>query len=163
VKVSQKSVRLVAGKSFTLVAKGFTTTGQSAKATFKSNKTSVASVSASGKIKAKKTGKATITIKAAGKSTKVTGNVVGKASTAKVTKVTAKAPKTLAVGARGVVTGTYAPARATGVKVTYATTAASILTVDKAGVITAKAPGTATITVKAGKKTAKVKVTVTAS
>ncbi|MDR1153027.1 MAG: Ig-like domain-containing protein, partial [Bifidobacteriaceae bacterium] len=133
--------------------------------TWKSSKASVASVSASGKITAKKRGKATISATAGGKTVKIAVTVRAKGSAkAKVTKVSATGvPKTMKVGQVAWVTASYAPATATGVKATFASSSAARAAIDKTGRLTAKAPGKATITVKAGTKTKKYTVTVTAS
>jgi uncharacterized protein YjdB len=77
-----------------------------------------------------------------------------------VTKVSATVPKTLAVGASAYVTGTYTPTTATGVSVTYSSSNTKVVTIDKAGRLLAKGPGKATVTVKAGGKSAKYTVTV---
>jgi alpha-amylase len=130
---------------------------------WKSSKTSVASVSSAGKITAKKAGKAKVTASSGGKSATITVTVVAKrpaGAQAKVKSVTAKVPKTIAVGATASVTGSYRPVTATSVKIQYTSSAPAIASIDKTGQITAKAPGTATITVKAGTKSKKYTVTV---
>lgn len=65
VALNKTSVSLKAGKTATIKV-----TGTTAKATFKSNKTSVAKVSSKGKVTALKKGTATVTVKVAGKTLK---------------------------------------------------------------------------------------------
>jgi predicted alpha-1,2-mannosidase len=172
VKYPQKALVLAKGKTYTLpVGVYFNgTTAPSYKAsdvTWTTSNKKVATVSAAGKIKAVKAGTATIkaTAKAksaAGKAVSVSikVKVVAKKSSAKVTKVKAAVPKTMKVGQVKYVTATYSPAKAQAVKVTYKSSKAKVVAVDKAGRITALKKGTATITVKAAKKSVKYKVTV---
>jgi len=133
-----------------------------AKLTWTSSKPSVATVK-DGKVTAKKTGTVTITV------TDETGKVVAKykvkvvAKAVKLTKLTAKAKKsTLKVGKSTTITVKLTPKGATGAVVKFSLDSKSkkILTVDKAGKVIAKKKGTATVTVKAGGKTSKVKITV---
>jgi hypothetical protein len=162
VKVSQTSVRLAKGAKITIVAKGYTAAGKARKATFTSSKAKVAKVSASGVIQARRAGVATITVQAGGKTAKVKVTVVAKRSAAKVSKVTARGvPATMKVGQTAWASARHRPAKATGVKVTYKSSRPAIARVDKAGRLVALAPGSTTVTVKAGGKSAKVKVTVT--
>jgi uncharacterized protein YjdB len=169
VSLPQASLRLVKGKSVTLPHAVYYHSGSAAYAgetTWESSNTKIVTVSNTGKIKAKKkTGSAiiTITTKANGSSgapetptIKVT--VVKKK--VKVKKVSISAlPKSLAVGTILDVTGTFT-AKATGVKVTFSSSKKAVLTVDKAGRVTAVSPGKATLKVKAGTKTKSYKITV---
>jgi hypothetical protein len=164
VKAGQKAVRLAEGQTITIPALAYTATGQ-AKATLRwtSSKPSVVQVNAkTGKLRAKAKGSAKVTVAVKGGTAKYTINVkvATKTSSAKVTKVTAKPPKTMAPGARTTIAPTWKSASATKVKVTYSSSAPGVVTVDKAGTLVAKAPGKATITIKAGGKTAKYKITV---
>lgn len=103
VALNKTSVSLKAGKTATIKV-----TGTTAKATFKSSKTSVAKVSSKGKVTALKKGTATITVKVAGKTlkckVKVTTSpkikVAGKKFSAKKT-YTVKKGKTLKVKVTG--------------------------------------------------------------
>jgi hypothetical protein len=135
---------------------------KNAKLTWTSSKPSVATVK-DGKVTAKKSGTVTITV------TDEAGNVVGKfnvkvvAKAVKLTKLTAKAKKsTLKVGQSTMVAVKLTPKGATGVVAKFSLDSKSkrIVSVDKAGKIIAKKKGTAKITVKAGGKSAKVKIAV---
>lgn len=161
VKAAQKSVVLVKGKSITIPAYAYNSDRSSAKVSWQSSATSVAKVSSTGTITAKKAGKATITIKSGLKKTTIKVSVVSKKPSAKVRKVTAKLPKSLKIGSVYDITAAYSSVKASSVRVTFSSSAKSVLTVDKAGRMTAVKAGTAKITVKAGgaSKTYKVKVT----
>jgi hypothetical protein len=163
VKAAQSKVRLVKGKSITFAAFGYMTGGGRAKVTWKSSKTAVAKVSASGRITARKAGKATVTASAGGKKATITVTVLARrpaAAKAKVKTITATVPKAMAVGKATSVRPSYKPVTATSVKVTYSSSKPAVATIDKAGRLTAKAAGTATITIKAGTKSKKYKVRV---
>jgi hypothetical protein len=124
----------------------------------------VATVNAKGKIVAKGVGKATITVKATGanKAT-IQVKVVSAAAAKKAAKVESVALKgvkgTMTVGETQWAGATFTPL-APGAAVTYRSSDPNVLSVDKAGRVTAKAPGNATLTVKAGGKSAKATVTV---
>jgi uncharacterized protein YjdB len=161
VKASQPTLRLVQGASSRLAGYGYTAAGKRVKVTWTSSKKSVAAVSASGKVVAKKPGTTTITLKAGTKKTTVKVTVVArKPARSAVTAVSAKVPKTLKVGQFVEVTGKWSPASATGVQVTYRSSNKAVAVVDKAGRITAKAPGKVKVTVKAGGKSKTYTVTV---
>lgn len=158
---------LVKGKTYTISAKITPSNANNKKVSYKSSKPSVAKVTAAGKISAKKVGTAKITVTAKdGSKKKTTFTVyVTKKIAKKVTSVTAKADKdTLKIGETAKITATIAPAKATCQKVAYGSNNEKVATVNATtGKVTAVAPGTATITVKAldgSKKTAKVKITV---
>ncbi|MDR1294135.1 MAG: glycoside hydrolase family 9 protein, partial [Bifidobacteriaceae bacterium] len=153
VKASQSAVRLVKGTSTRLAGYGYTAAGKRVKVSWSSSRPSVAKVSALGKVTGVKAGQATITVKAGGKKATVKVTVLGtKPSPSSVKSVKATVPKTMTVGAIKEITGTWAPASATGVAVTYTSSATSVAHIDKAGRIVAKAPGTTKIRVKAGGK-----------
>jgi hypothetical protein len=130
--------------------------------TWKSSDTKAVKVSQKGKVsvpkKTKKT-KATITVTASnGKNFKVTVKISSKA--VKLTKASIKAPKSLKVNATKKITVRITPTKATGQKITFSSSKPDCLSVDKAGMLTAKKKGKATITVKIGNKTIKQKITV---
>ncbi|SIM55443.1 hypothetical protein [Micromonospora cremea] len=74
--------------------------------------------------------------------------------------MTASEPKSLKVGQTVYTAGKCSPWGATGVKVTYATSEADILVIDKVGWMVAKTKGTEYVLVKAGGKTAKYEITI---
>ncbi len=166
---ASKNVYVVAGKSITIgAAVEPANTTDSLKFTTDSKGKKVVTLKAdkknnSVKITAKKgkTGKkATIIAKAGKKSAKVTVNVVKKATNA--TKITLN-KKTLKIntGASAALQAKLTPAKAT-TEVKWSVDKAGKKVVNiKNGIVTGKKAGVATITAKAGKKTAKCVVTVT--
>lgn len=155
---SNKKVYLVVKKSITIgAAVEPADTTDSVKWSTKNKK--IATVS-KGKITGKKVGKTTITAKAGSKSAKVEVNVVKKATNA--TKITLN-KKTLKIntGASAALQAKLTPAKAT-TEVKWSVDKAGKKVVDiKNGIVKGKKAGVATITAKAGKKTAKCVVTVT--
>jgi uncharacterized repeat protein (TIGR02543 family) len=140
------------GKDVTGKAWGY---GQTAKLTWKSSKTSVATVNPkTGKITAKKkVGTAKITATALNGKAKVTFTVKVVKKALKLKKVALKKPpKSLKKGKTAVRKVKLTSARATGVKVTFKSSKPSVLKVDKAGKLYAVKEGKAKITIKAGGK-----------
>ena len=159
-KLSATKATLYVGQSKTLKV---TTpkTWKSVKVKATSSKKSVASVKKSGKkvtVKAVKAGTAKVTVKVTAKKA---GKKVSKTLKATVTvknpSLTLKAANEVAVGATEQITATVKPA---STKVTYATSDATIATVDEKGVVTGVKAGDVTITAKAGKTTKTVKMSV---
>ena len=160
VSLNASSIPLQKGKSTTAV-KATLTKGDSIAKWTSSNK-KVATVDKKGKITEKKTGTATITVrtkKGATASVKVKVQK-GKVTTKKLTitnvtgkKLTMKKGKTFKI--KTSVTPITSPD-----KISYASSNKKIVTVDKKGKLKAVKKGTATITVKSGKKTVKFKVNV---
>lgn len=160
VKLNQTRLRLARGQSLRLEEGVYDTDGRASYAgsvVWTSSNPKVATVSRTGVVKARKPGTVTITATSTGvgasgrtlsASAKLT--VVGARSTAKVTQVRAGVPKSLKVGQSAYVTGTYGPAKATGVKVTYRSSTIGVVAVDAVGRLVAKKRGTARITVTAG-------------
>ena len=130
--------------------------------TWSSDKTSVATVDATGNVTAVAEGTATITATAGDKT--ATCKVTVTAAAVAVTSVALdKTELALTVGDAAVqLTATVAPDNATDKTVTWSSDKTSVATVDATGKVTAVAEGTATITAKAGDKTATCTVTVTA-
>jgi uncharacterized protein YjdB len=160
VKVAQRAVTLVKGKAIKLAAKDYAPAGPVA-VTWKSSNTKVATVSSSGRIAAKKAGKATITVTGPSGKTTVAVTVVAKRPKAyKSTKVAASVPAAMKVGEIAYVSGTYSPAKATGIKVRYASSDSSVLAVASTGQLVAVKAGTATVTVKTQHVSKKYTVTV---
>jgi hypothetical protein len=124
-----------------------------AKLTWSSSNPKIATVNAAtGKIKAKKAGKAKITARALnGKKLTITVNVVKNATPLK-TITLKKAPNSLKAGKARLLSVKTTPYQATNLKVTFSSSNRNILSVDKAGKITAKKKGKAKITIKVGAK-----------
>ena len=154
------STTVEVGKKVTL--KAVKKYSQSKKAvTWTSSKTSVATVGkTTGVVTGKKAGTATITMKfLSGATAKVKVKVQKKkVATSKIANVTKNI--TLKVKKSTKLTPFVTPITSKN-KVTYKTSNKKIATVSSKGVIKAKKAGTATITVKSGSKTVKVKVKVT--
>ena len=146
------------GKKLKLKAK---VTPKKSKVVWTSSKKKVATVSSKGVVKALKNGTTKITAKIKGTSKKAVCKVsVG----APVTKITVAQPSvTLKVGESSSIKYSFTPAKPANKGVTFASSNAAVAVVSNKGVISAKAVGSATITVKAkdgSKKTAKVSVQV---
>jgi uncharacterized protein YjdB len=153
-------VYLKKGAKLTVPVVAYSSNGKTAKLTWTSSNKKVATVSASGKVTAKKTGTVKITAKAEnGKLVTMTVKVVAKAKKPTKLSITG-APGTLKKGKTAQLTVKVTPASATNLNVTFKSSKPSVLSVDKAGKLTAQKKGTATITVKAGGKSAKKTVTV---
>jgi hypothetical protein len=131
--------------------------------TYKSSNPKVATVDANGNVKGIKVGKTTITIQSQnGKKATVKINVAKKAVKLKKFTLTGikKNALTLQKGKTKDLKIKLAQSKASDLKVTFKSSKSSVAKVDAAGRITAVKKGTATITVKVGSKTVKVKVTV---
>lgn len=157
VKLNVKKVALQKGKSTTAI-KATVMKGDKIKS-WKSSDKKVATVNSKGKITAKKVGKATITVTTK-KGAKATVTVTVQKKAVKCTKIAVDKKKiTLKVKKSYQLKVTKTPVT-TLEKVTYKSSNTKVATVSKTGKIKAKKAGKATITVKCGKKTVKVKVTV---
>jgi uncharacterized protein YjdB len=154
VKAGQKTARLVKGTKLRLAGYGYNAGGSKVKVTWTSSNAAVAKVSASGRVTAVKAGRATITLTAGTMKATVKVTVVAKRpAKAKVTKVKVSGVrKSLKVGQVAAITGSWTPATAVGVKVTYKSSKPKVVAIDAAGRATAVGKGKATITVKAGGK-----------
>ena len=136
--------------------------------TFSSNNTSVATVSSEGIVTGVAAGNARITATAeAANSGTVTAYVDITVTTIAVTGVTVSpTSKELTVGGTQQLTATISPSNATNKNVTWESDTTSVATVSSAGLVTAVAAGTATITVTSSAdntKKATCTITVTAS
>jgi uncharacterized protein YjdB len=124
-----------------------------AKLTWGSSDPKIATVNAAtGKIKARKAGKAKITATALnGEKLTITISVAAKAIPLK-TITLKKAPNSLKAGHAMLLSVKTTPYPATNLKITFSSSDKKILSVDKAGKLTAIKKGTAKITVKANNK-----------
>lgn len=151
-----KTLSLTTGKKYTLKPV-VTPSNSQEKITYKSSNTKIATVSSTGVITAKKVGEVTITVQSGKQKATVTLTVKKAPALKAIKNVPPK--KTITKGKTYTLKPQLYPSGAIA-KITYTTSNKSIATVDSKGKITAKKKGTAVITVKAGKFTAKCKVTV---
>lgn len=151
-----KTLSLTTGKKYTLKPV-VTPSNSQEKVTYKSSNTKIATVSSTGVITAKKVGKVTITVQSGKQKATVTLTVKKAPALKAIKNVPPK--KTITKGKTYTLKPQLYPSGAIA-KITYTTSNKSIATVDSKGKITAKKKGAAVITVKAGKFTAKCKVTV---
>lgn len=152
--LNKSSLVLKEGGSETLVATVKPDNATDKTVTWSTSDASVATVDEDGKVTAVKEGSATISAKAGEKTAScvvtVSKNVIA------VTSVTLnKTELTLTIGKIETLTATVKPDDATDKTVTWTTSDASITTVNTRGEVTAIAEGTATVTAKAGDKTAR--------
>ena len=159
VTLNKTELTLTEGDSETLTATVKPDDATDKTVTWTSSNASIATVDANGKVTAVKEGSATITAKAGDKSS--TCMVTVNKKVVAVTSVTLnKTELTLTEGGSETLTATVKPDDATDKTVTWTTSDASIATVDANGKVTAIKEGTATVTAKAGEKSATCKVTV---
>lgn len=151
-----KTLSLTTGKKYTLKPVVAPSNSQE-KVTYKSSNTKIATVSSTGVITAKKVGKVTITVQSGKQKATVTLTVKKAPALKAIKNVPTK--KTITKGKTYTLKPQLYPSGAIA-KITYTSSNKSVATVDSKGKITAKKKGTAVITVKAGKFTAKCKVTV---
>ncbi len=160
ISLNETSAEMVEGESLTLTAKITPSNATNKNISWKSDNARVATVDQNGKVTAVKAGKATITVisEDCGKSASCVVTVKAKVIT--VTSVTLnKSQASLKVGEYITLTATVTPDDATDKTVTWTTSDATVATVSN-GVVTAKKVGTATITAKAGDKTATCQITI---
>ncbi len=131
------------------------------KLTYKSLNPKVVSVDKNtGKMTALKTGKARIIVTSNDGKKQAGCSVIVVAKATKIKTLKAFKPVGLKVGETIQIKAKVTPAKATGVIPVYSSSNKAVARIDKAGVITALKKGITTITVKAGNKTQKFKVTV---
>ena len=156
--LNKTSASLKAGETVTLTATVNPSDATDKTVTWTTSDATVATVN-NGVVTAKKVGAATITAKAGDKTATCTITVVA----TPVTSVTLnKTSASLKAGETVTLTATVNPSDATDKTITWSTTDATVATVSN-GVVTAKKVGTATITAKAGDKTATCAITVIAT
>ena len=153
--LDKSSASLKVGETVTLTATVNPSDATDKTVTWTTSDATVATVS-NGVVTAKKLGTATITAKAGEKTATCSITVIP----TPVTSVTlSKTSASLKVGETVTLTATVNPSDATDKTVTWTTSDATVATVSN-GVVTAKKLGTATITAKAGDKTATCSITV---
>ncbi len=154
VSLNYTSLTLTEGESFTLTATVSPSNATNKAVSWSSSNTSVATVS-NGSVRAVAAGTVTITAKAGDKTAtcKVTVQVPATGVSLNYTSLT------LNVNQSFTLTATVSPSNTTDKTVTWTSSDTSVATVSN-GTVTGKAGGTATITAKAGDKTATCKVTV---
>ena len=161
VTLDKTSLSLTEGDSATLTATVKPDNATNKTVNWSSSNTSVATVDANGKVTAVKEGSATITAKAGEKSATCSVTVAKKVVA--VTSVSLnKTSLSLTEGDTATLTATVKPDNATNKTVTWSSSNTAVATVDASGKVTAVKEGSATITAKAGDKTATCAVTVAA-
>lgn len=156
--ISQPSAELVIGETLSLKATVSPSNASYDGITWTSTKTTVATVSGSGQVSALAEGNTTITAMAGGKTATCSITVV-KGYVAVSSISLNKEGFELIEGDSAVLTATVSPEDATDKTVTWSSTNTGVATVND-GTITAIKEGEATITAKAGDKTASCKVVV---
>lgn len=158
IKLNATGIKLKVKQSTTKIKVSGLAAGDRVQSWTTSNK-KIATVTSSGKITAKKTGKAKITVTlASGK--KAVVNVTVQKNAVKTTKISGlKKSVTLKRGQKLALNPVISPITSVE-KVTYKSSNKKVATVSSKGVITAKKKGTAKVTVKSGKKSFTIKVTV---
>ncbi len=163
VSLDKTSLSMTVGDTQTLTATVSPSNATNKAVTWSSNNTSVATVSSSGVVSAKAAGTATITVTTSDGGKKATCSVTVSSATVSVTGVSLnKTSLSMTVGDTQTLTATVSPSNATNKAVTWSSNNTSVATVSSSGVVTAKAVGSATISVKTNDegKTASCLVTV---
>ena len=166
VSLNKSSLSMTVGDTQTLTATVSPSNATNKSVTWSSSNTSVATVSSSGVVTAEAAGTATITVTTSDGGKKATCSVTVQAKTVSVTGVSLnKSSLSMTVGDTQTLTATVSPSNATNKSVTWSSSNTSVATVSSSGVVTAKAAGSATITVTTsdGGKKATCSVTVTQS
>ena len=169
VKITSTVTEVTAGETITLKAEVLPADATNKTVTWTSSDATVATVK-EGVVTGVKAGEATITASAGGKNATVKVTVKaaatsgGETTTIAVTEVKITSTVTeVTAGETITLTAEVSPADATDKTVTWSSSDTAIATVDSTGKVTGVAAGTATITAKAGEKTAAVDVTVKAA
>jgi uncharacterized protein YjdB len=163
VKLNKAAATLPVGGAERLAATVEPAAATNQNVSWSSDKPGVAAVDAAGKVKAVAPGTATITVKTvdSGKTAACTVTVVAPVTGVKLNK----AATSMVVGGAETLFAALTPANATNRNITWSSDKPAVAAVDQGGKVTAKAVGTATITVKTedGGKTAACTVTVSAA
>ena len=169
VKITSTVKEVTAGETITLTAEVLPADATNKTVTWTSSDNTVATVK-DGVVTGVKAGETTITASAGGKNATVKVTVKaaatsgGETTTIAVTEVKITSTVTeVTAGETITLTAEVSPADATDKTVTWSSSDTAIATVDSTGKVTGVAAGTATITAKAGEKTAAVDVTVKAA
>lgn len=169
VKITSTVTEVTVGKTITLTAEVLPADATNKTVTWTSSDNTVATVK-DGVVTGVKAGETTITASAGGKNATVKVTVKaaatsgGETTTIAVTEVKITSTvKEVTAGEIITLTAEVSPADATDKTVTWTSSNESVATVDSTGKVTGVAAGTATITAKAGEKTAAVDVTVKAA
>jgi len=161
--LNKTSAKMTIGDTLALTATVSPSNATNKNVTWSSSNSNIASVSSTGVVTAKAVGTTTITAKTVDGNKTATCTVTVKTDEISVTNVTLnKTSAILSIGETETLIATITPADATNKAVTWSSSNTSVATVSSAGVVTAKAVGTATITAKTadGNKTATCTVTV---
>ncbi|MBQ6578017.1 MAG: Ig domain-containing protein, partial [Bacteroidales bacterium] len=159
VSLNHTTLTLEQGQNSVLQATVYPSNATNPAVQWKSDNTSVATVDNNGKVTAVTEGSATVTAKAGDKT--ATCTVTVKKKVVPIESVTLnKTTLTLAEGDSETLTAAVNPDNATDKTVTWSSSKTSVATVDNNGKVTAVAEGSATVTAKAGDKTATCTVTV---
>lgn len=156
VELDQTSLTLKPEETATLVATVKPDNATDKTVIWTSSDASIAAVDESGKVTAIKVGSATITAKAGDKTTECKVTILIPVSSIELNKT----ELSLYVDESETLIATVKPDNATEKTVTWSSSNAEVAAVDANGKVTAKKEGSATITAKAGDKTAECKVSV---
>ena len=156
ISLNNTTLSLTKGGTATLVATITPSNATYQTVTWTSSDTSVATVDSNGKVTAVGGGSATITATAGGKTATCAVTVTVPVTGVSLNKTTLS----LAKGATETLAATVTPSDATDKSVTWSSSDETVATVDEEGKVTALKVGMATITAKAGEKTAECVVTV---
>ena len=149
VSISPSTLTLTEGESSTLTYTISPSNASEKGVTWKSSSPSVATVSGNGKVEAIAVGTTTITITTEDGGKTSSCAVTGKAKVIPVESVSLnKTSMTLTEGDTQTLVATVTPSNATDKSVTWSSSNTTVATVSSSGVVTARAAGTATITVK---------------
>ena len=157
--LDKDALSLMIGSSSTLTATVLPENAADKSVSWSSSNAAVATVDASGKVTAVALGEAVITAKAGDQTASCKVTVIP----VPVNSVTLDYTElSLTEGAGMQLTATVSPASATDKTVTWSSSDESVVKVSDSGYVTTVGPGTATVTAKAGDKTATCAITVSA-
>jgi len=158
----EEKLKLKKGKKETVKLKYDGKSVSGSKATWKTSKSSVATVDDDGVITAKAKGTATITASYKSESVKIEVQVDTTGSSSDLLEAS-KSKLSLDKGDKATIKLTYDGSSLSGDKASWSTSKSSVATVSSSGVVTAKAKGTATITAKYKKEEVEIEINVETS